>query len=65
VDAFTRHIEGECEINGEPGHTFAAETTDNHTRGGRDRFRMSTDRGDTGGNDLEHGDEENEEPCDP
>jgi hypothetical protein len=25
---------------------------------------MSTDRGDSGGNDLEHGDEENEEPCD-
>ncbi len=65
VDDFTRHIEGECEINGEPGHTFAADMEDNHERGRPDRFRMSDDRGDTGGNDLEHGDEEKEEPCDP
>jgi len=64
VDAFTRHIEGECEINGQPGHTFTADMTDNRTRGTRDDFRMRTDRGDTGGNELEHGDEENEGPCD-
>jgi len=64
VDAFTRHLEGEREVNGEPGHTFTADMTDNRTRGSRDEFRMSTDRGDTGGNELEHGDEENEEPCD-
>jgi|SRR2546425_6590341 len=65
VDAFTRHIEGECEVNGEPGHTFTADMTDNHTPGGSDDFQMTTDRGNRGGNELEHGDEENEEPCDP
>src|SRR3989442_5938037 len=64
-DAYTRHIEGWCEINGEGGHTFEADETDNSTRGGRDEFHMKTDRGDEGGGELEHGDGENEEPCNP
>jgi hypothetical protein len=65
VDATTRHIEGFAEVNDVPGFLFAVDATDNHKLGLRDVFRILLSNGEHGGNELDDGDVEIEEPCDP
>ena len=65
VSPTIRHIEGVANVNGVPGFIFALDTTDNHKLGLKSIFKLKLSNGYVGGNELDDGDIENEEPCDP
>jgi hypothetical protein len=65
VSATTRHIEGVADVNGVPGFTFALDATDNHKLGLKSIFKLRLSNGYVGGNEMDDGDVEIEEPCDP